>query len=223
MNIPERLSALRNLMKKNKIEAYIIPSTDPHQSEYVPELWRRRPWISGFDGSAGDVIVTMDKAGLWTDSRYFLQAADQLKDSGIDLYKIGVAGEPTMFEFLRDELKKDQSVGMDPRLQTKKDADDLKNRLSNHKIKLVHPDENLVDKLWKDKPGFPDAPIMAWDVKYAGETVESKLNRIREKMAIEGADVHVLTTLDAIAWTFNIRGTDVEYNPVVISYALITK
>jgi Xaa-Pro aminopeptidase len=223
MNIPERLSALRNLMKKNKINAYIIPSTDPHQSEYVPELWQRRQWISGFTGSAGDVIVTQDKAGLWTDSRYFLQAADQLKDTGIDLYKIGVAGESTMFEFLRNELKKDQSVGIDPRLQTKKEADDLKDRLANQKIKLVHLEENLVDKLWKDKPELPDAPIMVWNVKYAGESVESKLNRIREKMAIEGADVFILTTLDSIAWTFNIRGNDVEYNPVVIAYALITK
>ncbi|MEJ2546087.1 MAG: aminopeptidase P family N-terminal domain-containing protein, partial [Calditrichaceae bacterium] len=223
MNIPERLAALRNLMKKNKIDAYIIPSTDPHQSEYVPKLWQRRPWISGFDGSAGDVIVTMDKAGLWTDSRYFLQAADQLKDTGIELYKIGIADQPTMFEFLRDELKKDQSIGIDPRLQIKKEADDLRKQLANHKIKLIHLDENLVDKLWEDKPGLPDDPIMAWDVKYAGESVESKLKRIREKMEIEGADVHVLTTLDSIAWTFNIRGNDVEYNPVVIAYAFITK
>jgi Xaa-Pro aminopeptidase len=223
MNIPERLSALRNLMKKNKIHAYIIPSTDPHQSEYVPELWQRRPWISGFTGSAGDVIITQDKAGLWTDSRYFLQAVDQLKDTGIDLYKIGVAGVPTMFEFLRDELKKDQTVAIDPRLHTKQEADDLRNRLDNHKIKLTHLDENLVDKLWKDQPGLSDDPIMAWDVKYAGESVESKLGRIREKMAVEGADIHVLTTLDSIAWTFNIRGKDVEYNPVVIAYALITK
>ncbi len=223
MNIPERLSALHNLMKKNKIDAYIIPSTDAHQSEYVPKLWQRRQWISEFTGSAGDIIITQDKAGLWTDSRYFLQAADQLKDTGIDLYKIGVAGESTMFEFLRDELKKGQSVAIDPRLQTKQDADDLKNKLGNHKIKLVHLDENLVDKLWKDQPGLPDDPIMTWDVKYAGESVENKLNRIREKMAVEGADLFALSTLDSIAWTFNIRGNDVEYNPVVIAYAFVTK
>lgn len=223
MDIPDRLSELRNLMKKNKIDAYIIPSTDPHQSEYVPELWQRRQWISGFNGSAGDIIVTKEKAGLWTDSRYFLQAADQIEDTGIDLYKIGVAGVPTMFEFLRDELGKDQTVGIDPRLHTQQEANDLKNRLMNHKIKLVHQDENLVDKLWKDQPELPVEPIMAWDEKYAGESVDSKLQRIREKMVIEGADIHILTTLDSIAWTFNIRGNDVEFNPVVIAYAFITK
>ena len=223
MNVQERLSVLRKLMKKNKIDAYIIPSTDPHQSEYVPELWLRRKWISGFNGSAGDVIITKEKAGLWTDSRYFLQAEDQLKDSGIDLYKIGVPGVQTMFEFLRDELGKGESAAIDPRLQTHEEANDLKNRLMNHKIKLVHLEENLIDKLWKDQPELPDDPIIVWDEKYAGESVESKLGRIREKMAIEGADVHVLTTLDSIAWTFNIRGNDVEYNPVVIGYAIITK
>lgn len=223
MNILERLSALRNLMKKNKIDAYIIPSTDPHQSEYVPELWQRRKWISGFTGSAGDVIITKSKAGMWTDSRYFLQAEGQLKDTGIDLFKIGVPDVPTMFEFVRDELSKGQSVAIDPKLQTHEEANDLKNRLMNHKIKLVHLDDNLVDKLWKDQPRLSDDVIMVWDEKYAGESIESKLVRIREKMAIEGADVHVLTTLDSIAWTFNIRGNDVEYNPVVIAYALITK
>ncbi|MEJ2055281.1 MAG: aminopeptidase family protein P, partial [Calditrichaceae bacterium] len=173
-------------------------------------------------GSAGDVIVTNDKAGLWTDSRYFLQAEEQLKNTGIELYKIGVSGTPSMFEFLREEIKPEQTVAIDPRLHTHQEAEDLKSRLLNHKIKLKYMDENLVDILWEEQPGLPDDDVIAWEEKYAGESVEDKLKRIREKMAFEGADVHVLSALDAIAWTFNIRGSDVEFNPVVISYAIIT-
>lgn len=220
--ITERLTALRKLMKKNKIEAYIIPSTDPHQSEYVPALWQRRPWISGFDGSAGDVVVLKEEAGLWTDSRYFLQAEQQLENSGIDLYKIGVPGQPSMVEFLKSKLKDGQSVGIDPRLQSHQEAKKMTTELAGKNIRLKFVDENLVDEIWKDQPGLPEDSVLVWDDKYAGESVASKLSRIREKIKIEGAEVHVLTTLDSIAWTFNIRSKDVDFNPVVISYALIT-
>lgn len=222
-SISERITALRLLMKKHKIDAYIVPSTDPHQSEYVPALWQRRKWISGFTGSAGDMIVTKEQAGLWTDSRYFLQAEEQLRDSGIDLYKIGVAGVPTMIDFLKNNLEKGQTVAIDPRLQTHQQAEQWKAELSDHGLKLNYPDDNLIDRIWKDQPELPDSPIMVWEDKYAGESVESKLQRIREKMEAEGVDVHVLSTLDAIAWTFNIRSWDVDYNPLVISYAIITR
>jgi len=220
--IKDRLSKLRSLMKKNKVDAYIIPSTDAHASEYVPALWQRRAWISGFTGSAGDVVVTADKAGMWTDSRYFLQAENQLADSGIDLYKLGLPETQSIIQFLKDGLKEGQAAGIDPCLQSRNEAVEMKKELAGKKIQLKYLEENLVDQIWNDQPELPDAPIMIWDEKYAGESAESKVQRIREKMAAEGADVHVLTMLDAAAWTFNIRSTDVDYNPVVISYALIT-
>ncbi len=220
--IKERVNALRKLMKKNKLDAYIIPSTDPHQSEYVPALWQRRAWFSGFNGSAGDVIVTKDKAGLWTDSRYFLQAEEQLKDSGIKLYKIGNPDFPDMVQFLKDELQAGENVGIDPRLLAYSEAQKMEIELAAKDINLQLVEENLVDLLWKDQPELPDEAIFILEEKYAGESAQSKLARIRARMAAEGADVHVLTTLDAIAWTFNIRSTDVDFNPVAIAYALIT-
>ncbi len=220
--IQERVKALRKLMKKNKLDAYIIPSTDPHQSEYVPALWQRRAWFSGFNGSAGDVIVTKDKAGLWTDSRYFLQAEKQLKDSGIKLYKIGNSDFPDMTQFLKDELKAGGVVGIDPRLLAYSEAQKMETELRAKDINLQLVEENLVDLLWKDRPQLPDEAVFIHEEKYAGESAQSKLARIRARMAAEGADVHILTTLDAIAWTFNIRSTDVDFNPVTIAYALIT-
>ena len=220
--IKERINQLRDLMRKNKIQAYLIPSTDPHQSEYVPDLWKRRQWISGFDGSAGDVVVTLERAGLWTDSRYFLQAEEQLKGTGIELFKIGVPGTPSITEFLKAQLTAGDSVGYDPRLQTVNDLAKLEEELTPAKIRLLPLEENLIDRLWEDQPSLPDRPVFIWEEKYAGESAESKLNRIRQAMEKNGAQVHVLTMLDAIAWTFNIRSSDVAYNPVAIAYALIT-
>ncbi len=221
--IKERLASLRELMKDNKIDAYLVPSTDAHQSEYLPALWQRRQWISGFDGSAGDVVVTMNKAGLWTDSRYFLQAEKQLSGTTIDLYKIGVQGAPTIKDFLRNELKGGQYLGIDPRLVSHSEISSLIASLAAKKIGLKFIENNLIDEIWKDRPEMPLEKIMVWPIKYAGEPVESKLNRIREKMNAEDATAHVLTMLDAIAWTFNIRSKDVDFNPVVIAYAIITK
>ena len=221
--IAERLQKLRNLMRKEKIQAYVIPSTDAHASEYVPAVWQRRAWISGFDGSAGDVIVTLDKAGLWTDSRYFLQAEAQLKGTGIDLYKIGVPGMPDMLQFLKQELKAGEAVGIDPKVISYRQAARWLKELGSSGIKIKFIEENLIDAIWDDQPEMPLEPIMVWEEKYAGESVQSKLERIRQKMAEEGVQTHVLTMLDAIAWTFNIRSKDVDYNPVAIAYAIITQ
>ncbi len=221
--IKERINKLRELMRKNKIDAYVVLSTDPHASEYVPALWQRRAWLSGFDGSAGDVVVTMKKAGLWTDSRYFLQAEQQLQDTGIDLYKAGLPETPDMLTFLKQELNEGQTVGIDPRVISYQQASQWQKELALRKIKMKFLEENLVDALWEDQPEMPQDPIMVWEDKYAGESVESKLARIRQKMAEKGCQTHVLTQLDAIAWTFNIRSRDVDYNPVVIAYAVITE
>jgi len=220
--INDRLNALRRLMAKNKIDAYIIPSTDAHQSEYVPALWRRRAWISGFDGSAGDVVILAEQTGLWTDSRYFLQAEEQLQDTEIDLFKIGQPDVPTVLEFIKTNLSEGQSIGIDPRLQTHKEALSFRAELEPKGVKIKYIEDNLIDILWQDRQELPQDDIIAWPEKYAGESVEGKLTRIREKMSAEGADVHVLTMLDAIAWTFNLRSNDVEYNPVQIAYAIIT-
>jgi Xaa-Pro aminopeptidase len=221
MMIKKRLAALRELMKEKGVQAYLIPSTDAHQSEYVPDLWQRRRWISGFDGSAGDVAVTMKEAGLWTDSRYFLQAEEQLSGSGIDLYKLGLPDTPTIAAFLKEKLKEGQKAAIDPRVISFSEARSLQIQLQDKRIELVFLEENLIDKLWQDQPPMPLDSIDVHELKYAGESVESKLKRIREKMQALNTEFHILTTLDGIAWTFNIRSKDIEYNPLTIAYAVI--
>ena len=220
--IKERIAALRELMVEHGIQVYLIPSTDPHQSEYVPEMWERRKWISGFTGSAGELAVSLKNAGLWTDSRYFLQAEKELEGSGIELFKSGLPDVPTLQDWLKQELNSDDAVGIDPRVFSYREVQKLESFLQTWKINLKTIETNLVDEIWNDQPAFPSGPVRPWEVLFSGETVESKLNRLREKMVSENADAHVLSSLDAIAWLFNIRGNDVEYNPVVISYAIIT-
>ena len=216
--IKKRMENLRKLMKENNIQAYIIPSTDPHQSEYIPSIWKRREWISGFTGSAGDLVVTTNKAGLWTDSRYFLQAEQELKGTGIKLFKIRLPETPNMFSWIKDELNKNDIVGIDPKLLSYNTVSALKSLLKNKDIEIKSIEENLVDLIWEDKPEFPMGKIKVHDLKYSGESVKNKLNRIRKKMDEMEVDTHVITSLDAIAWPFNIRCTDVDFNPVLISH-----
>ena len=220
--IKKRMEALRSLMKKNKIKAYLVPSTDPHQSEYVPVMWERRKWLSGFTGSAGDLAITLKKTGLWTDSRYFLQAEQQLQGSGIDLFKIGIPGVPTIPQWLKKELKAEDKVGFDPRLFSYNETQKLKSFLKEWRIKLTPIEKNLIDNIWQDQPPFPKNQIKPHPKKYAGRSIEEKLEMLRQQMKEEKVKAHILTTLDSIAWVFNIRGTDVEFNPVVIAYAIIT-
>jgi Xaa-Pro aminopeptidase len=221
--IQNRISALRGAMQKQNIKAYIIPSIDAHQSEYVPELWQRRPWISGFTGSAGDVAITMDKGGLWTDGRYYVQATQQLAGSGIDLFKASEKDTPGIATFLSGELEAGDKVGIDPTTFSFDQMQSLKKGLEQAGLQVVFTEENLIDSVWDDQPGLPDAPIKVHTLKFAGETVESKLERIRAEMAKNGSKAHVITMLDAIDWTFNLRGKDVDYNPVFIAYAIITE
>jgi Xaa-Pro aminopeptidase len=220
--IKERMEALRSLMKKNKIKAYLVPSTDPHQSEYLPVMWERRKWLSGFTGSAGNLAITLKKAGLWTDSRYFLQAEQQLQGSGIDLFKIGIPGVPTIPQWLKKELKAGDKVGFDPRLFSYNEIQKLKSFLKEWGIKLTPIEKNLIDDIWQDHPSFPKNQIKPHPKKYAGCSIEEKLEMLRQQMKEEKVKAHILTTLDSIAWVLNIRGTDVEFNPVVIAYAIIT-
>jgi Xaa-Pro aminopeptidase len=221
--IKKRISVLQKLIKKNKIDAYIVPSTDSHQNEYLPPMWERRRWMSGFSGSAGDLVVTRKAAGLWTDSRYFLQAEQELKDSGIQLFKIGLPDTPTIQVWLKNKLKAGDKVGIDPQVISYSEAYKLQNEFASWKIKLQTIDQNLVDQIWKDQPEFPTNPIKPHPLKFCGASVQEKLGVLRERMKNEKADVHILATLDTIAWLFNIRGSDVEYNPVVISYAILSE
>lgn len=221
-NIPERIAALREAMKQHKIDAYIIPSSDPHLSEYPADCWKAREWISGFTGSAGTIVVTAEKAGLWTDSRYFLQAGIQLEGSGIELYKMMLPDTPTIPEFLTGELSSGQTVGLNGQTYSAADARALENTLRKKELAL-RTDLDLIDPIWKERPAIPDAPLFEMPIELSGLSVEEKLKAIQEKLREAGADCLILPALDEVAWTFNIRGTDVTYNPVVISYAFVSE
>ena len=221
-NIPERIAALREAMKQHKIDAYIIPTSDPHMSEYPADCWKYREWISGFTGSAGTVIITADKAGLWTDSRYFLQASTQLEGTGIELFKMMLPETPTIPEFLTHELKEGQTVGLNGEIYSLADARSLEKALAEKEIKL-NTNASLIDPIWKERPAIPEAPMFEMPVELSGKSVEDKLLDINKMLHKAGADCTILSALDEVAWTFNIRGTDVAYNPVVISYAFVSE
>ena len=221
-NIPERIAALREAMKQHKIDAYIIPTSDPHMSEYPADCWKYREWISGFTGSAGTVIITADKAGLWTDSRYFLQASTQLEGTGIELFKMMLPETPTIPEFLAHELEKGQTVGLNGETYSLADARSLEKALAEKEIKL-NTNASLIDPIWKERPAIPEAPMFEMPVELSGKSTEDKLIDINKMLHKAGADCTILSALDEVAWTFNIRGTDVAYNPVVISYAFVSE
>ena len=222
MQITSKLAELRALMKEKGIAAYIIPSADPHQSEYVAPRWKSRAWISGFTGSAGTVVVTAKKAGLWTDGRYFLQAEAQLKDSTITLFKMGLPETPSYTEWIGSELKKGEVVSFDAAVMSINDVDDLKKTFEPKGIKVASS-EDLIDKIWKDRPAFPSGKAVLHPVKYAGVGRKEKFERIRVRMAELGVDYHMFASLDDLAWIFNIRGNDVECNPVVMGFGVIGK
>ena len=221
-NIPERIAALREAMKQHKIDAYIIPTSDPHMSEYPADCWKYREWISGFTGSAGTVIITADKAGLWTDSRYFLQASTQLEGTGIELFKMMLPETPTIPAFLTHELKEGQTVGLNGETYSLADARSLEKALAEKEIKL-NTNASLIDPIWKERPAIPEAPMFEMPIELSGKSTEDKLIDINKMLHKAGADCTILSALDEVAWTFNIRGTDVAYNPVVISYAFVSE
>ena len=221
-NIPERIAALREAMKQHKIDAYIIPTSDPHMSEYPADCWKYREWISGFTGSAGTVVITADKAGLWTDSRYFLQASTQLEGTGIELFKMMLPETPTIPEFLAHELEKGQTVELNGETYSLAEARTLEKALAEKEIKL-NTNASLIDPIWKERPAIPEAPMFEMPIELSGKSTEDKLIDINKMLHKAGADCTILSALDEVAWTFNIRGTDVAYNPVVISYAFVSE
>ena len=218
-DIRQRIAALRDYMRREGLAAFIIPSNDPHQSEYVAPHWEARKWISGFTGSAGTVVVTLDEAGLWTDSRYFLQAADQLQGSGIGLYKEGLPGTPSIAQFLKERLKPGECVGVDDSVFSAAQARMLGEELRGGPEVYVVDDP--WDELWPGRPAMPRSPILIYPLQYAGQSCADKLAAIRRDMAEEGADMLLVSALDEIAWTMNLRAADVHCNPVVVSYLAV--
>lgn len=219
--IKERLAALKAAMKEADIDCYIIPTSDYHNSEYVSEYFMVRKYFSGFTGSAGTLVVLKDKAALFTDGRYFIQAAKQLQGSDITLMKMGEPKVPTLEEYVRQELKEGENIGFDGRVITAGDGLAFEKTAAEKGGKVIfHLD--LAEKIWKDRPALLFTPVFVLKEEYSGENCDDKLKRLREKMKEEGAAVHLLTTLDDIAWLFNLRAKDVESCPVLLSYAVIT-
>lgn len=220
--IPERLTAMRQFMEENNLDAFIIPSTDAHLSEYPPKFWESRKWISGFSGSAGTAVVTKDNAGVWTDSRYFIQAAEELEGTGFDLFKMGQSETPDMTNWIIEQVGNGGTVGIDGLVYASSDAKTLKDKLENKNIKL-NTSFDPFTVIRKDRPEIPKNKAYTLPVEIAGETVESKINRINGELAKIDADGILIVTLDAVAWTFNLRGNDVDYNPVAVAYAYVSK
>jgi Xaa-Pro aminopeptidase len=216
-----KIELIRKELERLDLNALIIPSTDPHQSEYVPSPWQRRSFISDFNGSAGDLVVTTSEAALWTDSRYYLQAEKQLENTGIDLCRQGTPSTPSIQKWLRRTLTPGDKVGIDPHLFSYKMYQRYEKTLSEDRISLIPLEENPVDAVWTDRPAFSSAPASVWPDDFAGRSVDSKLDDLRKKIKALNATLHVITTLDAIAWLFNIRGQDVPFNPVTIAYAVV--
>jgi len=217
--ILKHLSSLREAMIQHGVSACIIPGTDPHASEYIADYWKEREWISGFDGSAGTAVVTLTAAGLWTDSRYFLHAAEQLEGTGIELMKQGLPETLEILPWLATQLKAGEKVGVNPQVFSLNSYASMKNELKMNNLELLSVD--LPSEVWTDRPTIPLNPFYAFNVKYAGKSTVDKLALVRAELKKAYANVFVMSALDDIAWLFNIRGNDVDYNPVVISYALI--
>ena len=219
--IRQRLAAMRKFMEEKKLDAFIVPSTDAHLSEYPPKHWESRKWITGFTGSAGTAVITKEKAGVWTDSRYFLQAADELSDTGFDLFKMGQADTPDMTAWVIEQAGSGGTVGIDGLAYTASDAIALKKRLDLHGIRLK-TDFDPFAAIWNDRPEVPKNQVFILPNGIAGESVPEKLQRIQERLQAVSADGILIVTLDAVAWTFNLRGNDVTYNPVAVAYAYVS-
>lgn len=221
MSIQERLLKLRERMKEKGIDIYIVPTADFHQTEYVGEYFKARKFITNFSGSAGTAIVTLDEAKLWVDGRYFIQAAEQIAGTTVEMMKMAEPGVPTIEEYLKAALKEGGVLGFDGRVVAMGDGLAYEKIVADKNGKIVYA-YDLIDEIWKDRPGLSEEPAWVLEQKYAGETTESKLARIREYMKNSGATVHVLTSLDDICWILNMRGNDIEFFPIVLSYAIIT-
>ena len=220
--VQERLAKLRHEMSKRNISIYIVPTADYHESEYVGEHFKARKYITGFTGSAGTAVITMTEAGLWTDGRYFVQAAKQLEGTTVKLYKMGQDGVPTVDEYIEANLEDGQCLGFDGRVVNGKWGERLSDIVSK-KNGSMKTNEDLIDIIWEDRPSLPCEPAMIFDVKYTGLDAKQKIADVRAVMDEKKADVHLISSLYDIAWLLNVRGNDISYVPVVLSYLAIEK
>lgn len=221
MTSKEKVAALREEMQKNNVDAFIVYSADPHMSEYLPEEWQERAWLSGFLGSAGFVVITKDKAGLWTDGRYFTQAPIELAGSGIDLFKDGMEGTPNYIDWIISEIPANGKVAVNALATSHSNWELLSQKLNAKNLTLV--DSPLLKEVWKERGTPSKNPIFVHPLNRAGKSVTDKISAIRQKMEEQEVTVHVISSLDDVAWTLNLRGSDVESNPVFLGYILITK
>ena len=221
MKVSERVEALRKLMAEKGIDAYVVPTADFHQSEYVGEHFKARQFITGFTGSYGTAVITRDDAGLWTDGRYFFQATNEMAGSGIRLMKMFVGDTPSVTEFLADAVPEGGTVGFDGRVLAMGEGQEFEEVLSAKNIKINYS-EDLIDQIWEDRPPLSEKPAFFLEEKYSGESTESKLKRVREKMKESGADVHIIASLDDTCWLLNVRGDDIDFFPLMLSYSIVT-
>ena len=221
MKTKDKIEQLRVMMASNGIAAYIASSSDPHLSEYLPDCWKFRAWLSGFTGSAGTLVVTANAAALWTDSRYFLQAEQELEGTGIELCKMGLTNTPSIEDWLAQNLDKNQTVGFDGRLLSHAQSQTLISSLKNKGLK-ANPKIDIINDVWNNRPAMPKSKAFEYELRYAGQTISEKLTIIRQELENCKANACILSALDEVAWAFNIRGNDIDYNPVVLAYGLIT-
>lgn len=218
--IQKRLEALRSEMKKRGITVYVVPTSDFHQSEYVGEYFKARKYMTGFTGSAGTAVITMKEAGLWTDGRYFIQAAAQLEGSGVTLFRMGEEGVPKVEEYVEEQLEKGGCIGFDGRVMDAK-AGKKYAEIAEKKEGSLYVTEDLVDIIWTERPSLPAHKVWILEQEYAGMSTEEKLSQVREQMKQEGADVHILASLYDIAWLLNLRGDDIDHVPVFLSFVAV--
>lgn len=222
MTIAQRLEALREVMRREHLAAFIFPSTDPHQGEYIPDYWKGREFISGFNGSAGTAVVTLTSAALWTDSRYFIAAEGQLRDTEFQLMKLKIEGTPTIAEWIGKECEAGAEVGVDGMVNSTNSVKELMGDLRHQGGITLRTNLDPLAQIWKDRPDIPLNPVEIFPLEYAGEATHNKLSRIRRALRQQHADGMLMSALDDIAWTLNLRGTDVHCNPVFVSYLLIS-
>ncbi len=221
--ILSRLASLREVMRREKLDAFVFPSTDPHHSEYTPDRWKGREWISGFNGSAGTAVVTLDDAALWTDSRYFLAAEQQLEGTSFQLMRLKIKGTPSIAQWLGEKLKDGNAqVGVDGMCNNVSSVKDLVRDLRRRGGITVRTNFDPLNEIWKDRPSIPENKIEVHPMKYAGETTISKIGRVRSALRDKGTDGMLVSALDDIAWVLNLRGSDVHCNPVFVAYLLIS-
>ena len=220
--IPERLAALRQEMKARNIAVYVVPTADFHESEYVGEHFKARRFITGFTGSAGTAVITRTEAGLWTDGRYFVQAAKQLEGTTVTLYRMGEEGVPTVEEYIAKNLSEGEAIGFDGRVVNARWGKKLQ-ELAEEKHGSLYVDEDLIDNIWTDRPPMAKEPVWILDEKYSGKSTKEKLSAVRENMKEAKAEVHLLSSLYDISWLLNVRGNDISYVPVVLSYLALTE